>query len=161
METARRGPEPLSASPPSLVSGGQTSSPIRSEVHRMTSIRALRKKRGMKQKDLAQAAGVSRNVVRNGECGLSISPHAVKALADALGVDVSEISDFTRDHPLRLWRYRHGLTQIELARKLRISDDAVRRWESGARGISAKHLKALAELFGCATKDLQKDGCHG
>lgn len=57
-------------------------------------LRILRKRRGMTQGDLAQALGVSvQTMVRYESLSLEeIRPARVKKIADALGVDVSELT---------------------------------------------------------------------
>lgn len=50
-------------------------------------------KRDMKQKDLAEKAGISRTTVGYVKCGKSCSEETAGRIARALGVDVTEIID--------------------------------------------------------------------
>lgn len=48
-------------------------------------------------------------------------------------------------------RYRIGLTQRELARKLDVSDSTIRAWESGERPLTVSSLLKMSDIFGCTT----------
>ncbi|MFC3615142.1 helix-turn-helix transcriptional regulator [Lutimaribacter marinistellae] len=63
-------------------------------------IAELRKERGMTQDDLAQAIGMSRAFVAHIEIGTrQLSPRKQKTIADALGVDPTELIDFDAPDP--------------------------------------------------------------
>lgn len=47
---------------------------------------------------------------------------------------ISRIAD-VKSEDLKTWRERHGLTQKELAEKLKVATNTVSRWEIGARHI--------------------------
>lgn len=51
-------------------------------------------------------------------------------------------------------RKKAGLTQALLARKLKVSEAIVRKWESGERSPRIKRLKAIARVLGCTPADL-------
>lgn len=47
-------------------------------------------------------------------------------------------------------RVRLGWSQAELAEKLKVSRDAVKKWESGETSIKSSMLIAMSDLFGCS-----------
>ena len=49
-------------------------------------------------------------------------------------------------------RKRLGLTQIAFAHKLGVTEQSVRRWESGRNSPSPIVRKAIKEIFGVETK---------
>lgn len=53
-------------------------------------------------------------------------------------------------------RKKKGLTQLQLAEKLNISDKAVSKWESGKGDPSVEMLDLLSELFDCSLDYLVK-----
>lgn len=55
---------------------------------------------------------------------------------------------------IKVLRKRAGLTQIELADKLSISEQTVKRWEWGERIPRADDLNKLAEVFGITVDEL-------
>lgn len=48
---------------------------------------------------------------------------------------------------LKAWRKRAGMTQVELADRLGVTQGAITRWERGARAISLDQLSDLAALY--------------
>jgi transcriptional regulator with XRE-family HTH domain len=57
---------------------------------------------------------------------------------------------------LEFERRSRGWTQADLARKLRVTQQAIAAWESGVRGPRLAHLVRLQELFGCEPTRLMK-----
>ena len=55
-------------------------------------------------------------------------------------------------------RRRAGLTQEQFAEELRVSRQAVSKWESGASEPNTTNLIALAKLFGVEPQELLR-GC--
>jgi len=55
---------------------------------------------------------------------------------------------------LRRYRQEHGLTQLELGRKINYSEKAVSKWESGASIPPASALLAVADALGVTLDDL-------
>ena len=53
-------------------------------------------------------------------------------------------------------RKQSGLTQMDLAEKLKVSRQAVSRWEVGAAVPSTDNLKVLSNLYGVSVDDLLK-----
>lgn len=54
-------------------------------------------------------------------------------------------------------REKAGLTVLDVAKALGVSDAAVYYWETGKFLPKSSRLKAVAELFGCTVDDLLKD----
>lgn len=48
-------------------------------------------------------------------------------------------------------RNRLGMSQVELAEKLEVSESTIREWETGKRQLSVGKLLEMSELFGCTT----------
>ena len=54
-------------------------------------------------------------------------------------------------------RKKAGLTQMQVAKKLKITDSAVCQWESGDTMPTAKRLVELAKLYKCTVDKLLKE----
>lgn len=50
---------------------------------------------------------------------------------------------------IRIHRLKAGLTQIELAKRLKVSEAIVQKWENGSREPRVKRLKAIARVLKC------------
>jgi transcriptional regulator with XRE-family HTH domain len=59
---------------------------------------------------------------------------------------------------IREYRRELGLTQAQIAEKLKIRASAVSQWETEVRSPKVINLKRLAEIFGCTVDDLLKPG---
>ena len=128
-------------------------------------LRRLRRERGMTQRDLARAAGLTREVVAGYEQGRTV-PHrdCVAALAYALGVSVESLrgdgAELGRDIPaefgakLRSLRHGRGLTQQELGEAVGVTAGTISTYECGRAYPQKKTLAALAALFGVAASEL-------
>lgn len=55
-------------------------------------------------------------------------------------------------------RYAAGLRQVDVAKKLDVTQSAVSRWESGASKPLMKYRKKLARLYGCTADELLEGG---
>lgn len=53
-------------------------------------------------------------------------------------------------------RVQHGYSQEQVARRLEISLNTVRNWETGKTEPTLSKLKQLAELYGMTTPDFIK-----
>ena len=47
-----------------------------------------------------------------------------------------------------------GLRQVDVAKKLRVDQAAVSKWESGQNTPLRKHKEKLAKLYGCTVDEL-------
>ena len=54
-------------------------------------------------------------------------------------------------------RKRVGLTQMEVAKQLGVTDSAVNQWETGKTLPNVKRLGELAKLYGCTVDELLKE----
>lgn len=131
----------------------------------------LRKERGMSQKELADAAGMSTSAVsclENGEWLMSTS--TALAFANVFGVSLDALCDHTIDHKRRYWaiqysdlptkdvpfkdivkayRGKAGITRAELAEKIDCDTHTVANWEIGkSRPKSLEMCASIADLFG-------------
>ena len=64
---------------------------------------------------------------------------------------------YTFPELLRTMRTRRGLSQKQLAEKLRVSQAAVSLWETGAKYPSLDRLYDLAAVLGCRVAQLVDD----
>lgn len=55
---------------------------------------------------------------------------------------------------IRKYRKKSGLTQARTAEELGVRANAVSQWETGVRSPSVRHLRQMADLFGCSADDL-------
>lgn len=60
-------------------------------------------------------------------------------------------------HPLRAYRERERLTQLELAEKLGVVRTTVARWEVGMMEIGPKMLPRITKLTGIEGRRLRPD----
>lgn len=51
-------------------------------------------------------------------------------------------------------RKRAGLTQMEVAKQLGVTDSAVNQWETGKTTPNTKRLSELARLYNCTVDEL-------
>lgn len=107
--------------------------------------RALRLESRICIEELAAAAGVSPNTVRNAESGKHRPcPRVAKALAKALGIPLREIAPPGPVLTLRDIRHRLGLTQAEMAERIGVVRQMVSQVERGVTGVSAPLAWATA-----------------
>ena len=55
-------------------------------------------------------------------------------------------------------REKKGLTQEQLAQKLKLDRSTIAKWETGEAMPRADKLPVLAEILGCSISDLFKEG---
>lgn len=121
-------------------------------------IKELRLKRGLKQSELAQMAGVSREAVGNYERGDRIpNIEITQKIATALEVDINELLDENNEGKSpgetllskRLFELREekGLNQSDVADAVGISYISVGNYENAARIPKADVVVKLADFF--------------
>ena len=54
-------------------------------------------------------------------------------------------------------RKKAGLTQMEVAKQLGVTDSAVNQWETGKTTPNTKRLSELARLYNCTIDELLKE----
>lgn len=114
----------------------------------MQTLRHIRRERGMSQEDLAEAAGLSRQVVSNLERGSSHGyPETWKRLADALKVTIDDLlEDFYAPKDSSL---------LSAERALRLTREV---FTAEIKGAETEQLhKLLAELVGDDTTGTYKE----
>lgn len=57
---------------------------------------------------------------------------------------------------LKELRVAAGLRQVDVAKKVKVDQAAVSKWESGETNPSRKYHKILAKLYGCTVDELVK-----
>jgi DNA-binding XRE family transcriptional regulator len=86
---------------------------------------------------------------------LSLAGHKVRRVDDAGNEWVTAKEVFPEGCPamaLRGLRGKEGITQVELAERIGITQNAVSEMESGKRPISVKTAKRIGEIFGISYK---------
>ena len=58
---------------------------------------------------------------------------------------------------LKELRLKAGLRQVDVAKKLRVDQAAVSKWESGENTPLKKHREKLAKIYGCTMDELLSD----
>lgn len=128
-------------------------------------VRELRRERGLTQRELAQAAGLSRSVVARIEQG-NAKPHpdSLAAIAYTLGLSVSDLAgeetglerDILAEFGCRLRNLREaeGLTRQELGQAVGVTAATIATYECGRVCPQKKFLAALAERFGVSVSEL-------
>lgn len=51
-------------------------------------------------------------------------------------------------------RRRKGLTQVQLAKKLKTTQPAISKWESNGKNVRPSTLKRIADAIGCKESEL-------
>jgi len=132
----------------------------------------LRRLRNIKQKELAEALGVSETTIRNWERGRAIPQLTIsqtKILCRMLQCSLDEIPDSfgplegsEQESPLKMLRQQAGLTQAELARQLSnagikpISERMIQDWEDGRQQpeLSIPQCRVLCQALGVSIDEL-------
>ncbi len=60
----------------------------------------------------------------------------------------------TTEEILREMRKKHGLTQVELARAIKVGDQTVGAWERGRTAITLEDACKLADYYECSLDEL-------
>ena len=125
-------------------------------------LRALRKKAGLSQEELADVLGISYMTVRRWEAGKA-SPRVedVPSIAQALGVPDADLLDTNASIPfganLKALRKKAGLTQSQLADLIGVHETTIRRWENNGDSPRAEDISSLAKALGVSEADMLND----
>ena len=125
-------------------------------------LKALRKKAGLTQEELAEAIGVHSVTVSQWESDTYLpKTQNIKALAKALDVPENDLLNDSFAPPfgatLKALRKKAGLSQTQLAEKIGVSLLTLFRWEKGERQPRVDEIKALAKALGVPENDLLND----
>lgn len=114
-------------------------------------VRAIRRARGLQQKDLADAAGVSASYLCRVEAGERHPLSAVtRWLADALDVDARVLTG--QVPPIETLRKIEGLTVRDLAQRCGITTTRMQRIEQGTDIPDLDLAEVIAARLGCPTE---------
>ncbi len=78
----------------------------------------------------------------------------VRALEMLKEIEPKMRFDRCEQTPLKTLRKKAGMTQMDAAKALGISDAAVAQWETGETFPSSKRLTEIAKLYGCTIDEL-------
>ena len=135
------------------------------------SFASLRIRSGLKQQELADAIGVSRQTVSNWETGRGIpklTPTQFKKILKVLHITADELPDsfgpIDIDKTAWLERLRRdaGLSREQIARSLSVgkatvSESEVKSWEEGIKpDLSLAQIGILCEMLGISAKRLSE-----
>ena len=100
----------------------------------------------MKQRDVAKLLGCTEQSIRFWELNKTQPiPKYMPGLIQFLGY-VPFPQPKTLSERLRRYRLIHGLTQRELAKQLKVSQDSIIGWESGSHIPTGRSVEALRRL---------------
>ena len=114
-------------------------------------LRKKRMDRGLRQVDLANRLRVTEETVTNWELGRSKpATHLMARVIKFLGYDPEPVAEQNASlgGALLAYRRRHGLTQTQLAKRLRVDEDTVRYWERGQHTPQQHLLARFKRLSG-------------
>ena len=60
------------------------------------------------------------------------------------------------EHPLKVWRINKGLSQMAMARSLKVSLVTIQFWETGLSMPSPENMTKLHRLTGITRKELEQ-----
>lgn len=111
-------------------------------------IRKRRMDRGLLQKEVAEQIGVTEDCITLWESNKS-NPHVsyYPKIIDFLGYLPIEFDTSTLTGRIKEYRYKHGLTQEDLALNLKINESTVYHIEKGTHKPSVKTLTRLLEML--------------
>jgi len=132
---------------------------------RLPRLKEVRELHGWSQKKLAEESGVSRDSISNYETGHRDAwPATAKKLADALGVEIADLREPSRDPPagleipkllgLDVALRRHGMGRGELAYRAGMTPGELFDYEVGAKKPDEEIVTRLADALGCFRAEL-------
>lgn len=121
-------------------------------------MRTSRERVGLSQDDLAQRIHSARSEISRWESGARIPRiDIVTRIADALKIDVEELSEIAQAGTLAEMRVAKELRIVDVAEVLGVSPAWYHRIETGgAAQLSAPNCAGLAKLFGASEKAITK-----
>nr|DAH48472.1 MAG TPA: Repressor protein CI [Caudoviricetes sp.] len=134
-------------------------------VHRIgQNIKNLRERKGMTQKELAAALGITRSALSTYEVGIREPNHATTiAIAKLFNVTLDELVMKELTPPIPMYarnlaylRRKHGMTQADVANLLGVSKATSCKYENGDVEPNVEQLIKLAEFFGVTMDQIIK-----
>lgn len=134
-------------------------------VHRIgQNIKNLRERKGMTQKELAAALGITRSALSTYEVGIREPNHATTiAIAKLFNVTLDELVMKELTPPIPMYarnlaylRRKHDMTQADVANLLGVSKATSCKYENGDVEPNVEQLIKLAEFFGVTMDQIIK-----
>ena len=129
--------------------------------HRLRQIRIEMK---MSQEEFAKLLGTSKQVISRYENGQRSPKISVAAdYAQKLGISLNVLNGIEDEHSMtigekiKLLREKHGMTQLELARAVGVSDKAVSTWENDINVPRMGVIQKIASYFNVSKAYLVED----
>lgn len=135
-------------------------------VHRIgQNIKNLRERKGMTQKELAAALGITRSALSTYEVGIREPNHATTiAIAKLFNVTLDELVMKELTPPIPMYarnlaylRRKHDMTQADVANLLGLKNkSSISLIEAGKYDLSVDNLEKLADFFGVTMDQIIK-----
>lgn len=134
-------------------------------VHRIgQNIKNLRERKGMTQKELAAALGITRSALSTYEVGIREPNHATTiAIAKLFNMTLDELVMKELTPPIPMYarnlaylRRKHGMTQADVANLLGVSKATSCKYENGDVEPNVEQLIKLADFFGVTMDQIIK-----
>lgn len=134
-------------------------------VHRIgQNIKNLRERKGMTQKELAAALGITRSALSTYEVGIREPNHATTiAIAKLFNVTLDELVMKELTPPIPMYaqnlaylRRKHDMTQADVANLLGVSKATSCKYENGDVEPNVEQLIKLADFFGVTMDQIIK-----
>ena len=130
-----------------------------------TKLQAMRISAGMSQAQLAYRAGISRTTLsayENGKRNVrNMSDDLASRIAAALQCSIDDVrSPIDTPNPtsnLKELRRAAGITQVELARKIGVTQAAISLYERGIRTIPDETAERIAAVLHCTPAEIKED----
>jgi transcriptional regulator with XRE-family HTH domain len=140
--------------------------PSRYDRLRLPSLAPTRRASGRTQRDLAAEVGVAASSLSTWEGGAAVPAVHARALARALGTDVTRLSEPPPREvavepdlrPLRRLRRDAGMSQREAAALLGIAIGTLARYESGERSTPVPVVRAMARSYRRPVREVLQHG---
>jgi len=117
--------------------------------------RAARRELRLTQTQLAERLNIAQSQVSDWERG-TVNPRArnLRAAAEVLGVPVGELLDVDPPPTLRRLRQRAGLSQRDVAARLRVTQQAYHKLEHGTLVLRPEQAAVIAGSLGVAPEEV-------
>lgn len=129
------------------------------EIRLAENVKTLRSERNLTQSELARSLGIVPSTIFELEHGRKPSFFSVAMIADYFGITLDELCytnlkdrgytavEWRLAENLRALRWRHNLTQAELAEIIGVSQNAIGNWERKESEPSLFNASTIADYF--------------